>query len=66
MSLVSENNLRQVISSLEKFMNEKLSIHPNVKFIQNRIERMEEQFYMNRAQSYTIKQVKQKLKLIEE
>ena len=63
-ALVSESNFKQVKTSLQKFMDEKSSIHRNVKFILYSIERMEEQFYMNNAQSLTIKQVKEKLKLL--
>jgi hypothetical protein len=64
-ALVSEENFKQVKSSLQEFMNEKSSLHENVKYILHNIERMEEQFYMNNAQSFTINQVKEKLKLIE-
>lgn len=64
-ALVSEENFKQVKSSLQEFMNEKSSLHERVKYILHTIERMEEQFYMNNAQSFTIKQVKEKLKLIE-
>lgn len=64
-ALVSEENFKQVKSSLQQFMIEKSSVHENVKYILHTIERMEVQFYMNDAQSFTIKQVKEKLNLIE-
>ena len=64
-ALVSEENFKQVKSSLQEFMIEKSSIHESVKYILLTIERIEEQFYMNNAQSFTIKQVKEKLNLIE-
>ncbi|CAG0956617.1 hypothetical protein FLAV_00475 [Flavobacteriales bacterium] len=62
--LESEENLEKVKSSLKKFIEEKSALNQNVKYILHTIERLEEQFYMNRAQSYTIKQVKEKLKLL--
>lgn len=37
----------------------------NVKYPLHTIERLEQQFYMNKAQSYSIEQVKEKIKLIE-
>ncbi|PZX47556.1 NACHT domain-containing protein [Algoriphagus chordae] len=64
-ALVSEDNFKLVKLSLQEFMSEKSSLHENVKYILHTIERIEEQFYMNSSQSYTIKQVKEKLKLIE-
>lgn len=63
-ALVSEENFKQVKSSLQEFMNEKSSLHESVKYILHTLERMEEQFYMNTAQSFTINQVKEKLKLL--
>jgi hypothetical protein len=64
-ALVSEENFKQVKSRLQEFMTYKFSLHVNVKYILHTLERMEEQFYMNNAQSFTIKQVKEKLKLID-
>ncbi|MCB0648443.1 MAG: hypothetical protein KDC49_17350 [Saprospiraceae bacterium] len=64
-ALVSEESFKQVTSSLQEFMNEKSSLHESVKYILHTLERMEEQFYMNNAQSFTINQVKEKLKLLE-
>lgn len=64
-ALVSEENFNQVKTSLEYFMQEKSSIYGNAKYLLHTIERLAEQFYMNRAQSYTIKDVKEKLKLIQ-
>lgn len=63
-SLISEANLNLVKSSLRKFMTEKSSVHASIKYIVYTIDRMEEQFYMNNAQSVTIQQVKEKLKLL--
>jgi hypothetical protein len=65
-ALVSEENFKQVKSSLQKFMKEKSSVHDNIKYILHTIERMEEQFYMNNAQSFTIQQVKEKLELLKQ
>ena len=64
LALVSEENFKKVKSSLQKFMTEKSSINESVKYILHTIERMEEQFYMNNAQSFTIQQVKEKLELL--
>ena len=64
-ALVSQENFNEVKMSLEKFMHEKESLHENVKYLLYTIEKLEEQFSMNRAQSYTIKEVKEKLKLIQ-
>lgn len=64
-ALVSEESFKQVKSSLQEFMTEKSTLHESVKFIFHTIEKMEEQFYMNSAQSFTINQVKEKLKLID-
>ncbi len=64
-ALISDENFMIVKSSLQKFMTEKSSLHVSVKYILHTLERMEEQFYMNNAQSFTIKQVKEKLKLLE-
>ena len=50
--------------SLQEFMTEKSSVHESVKYILHTIERMEEQFYINSAQSFTIQQVKEKFKLL--
>jgi energy-coupling factor transporter ATP-binding protein EcfA2 len=65
-ALVSAENFELVKSSLQKFMTEKSSLHVSVKYILLTIERIEEQYYMNNSQSFTIKQVKEKLKLIEQ
>jgi hypothetical protein len=62
-ALVSEDSFQHVKLKLQEFMAEKSSVHGNVKYILHTIERMEEQFYMNNAQSFTIKQVKEKLEL---
>jgi hypothetical protein len=64
-ALVSEGNFVKVKFNLEQFINEKSSINENVKYILLTIERIEAQFYMNRAQSYSIQQVIEKLKLVE-
>ena len=63
-ALVSEENFNEVKSRLEKFMLEKSQLNKNIKYLLHTIERLEEQFYMNRAQTYTILDVKEKLKLI--
>jgi hypothetical protein len=64
-ALVSEENFKQVKLSLHEFMSEKSSLHESVKYILHTLERMEEQFYMNNVQTYSINQVKEKLKLVE-
>ncbi|GGD99608.1 NACHT domain-containing protein [Planktosalinus lacus] len=63
-ALVSEENFKQVKSSLREFMSEKASLIHSVKYILHTIERIEEQFYMKNAQSFTIQQVKDKLELL--
>ncbi len=64
-ALVSERNFNKVKSCLHKFMTDNLSVYENAKFILHTIERIQEQFYMNNTHSYTINEVKAKLKLIE-
>jgi energy-coupling factor transporter ATP-binding protein EcfA2 len=64
-ALVSDENFELVKSSLQKFMTEKYSLNVNIKYILHTLEKMEEQFYMNNSQSFTIEQVKEKLKLIQ-
>ncbi len=44
--------------------NEQRNLHNDVKYILHTIERVEQQFYMNKAQSYTINEVKEKLEAI--
>ncbi|WP_069130087.1 NACHT domain-containing protein [Rhodohalobacter halophilus] len=63
-ALEDKDNFSEVIERLRDFMEEHKETK-NVKFLLHTIERMEHQFYMNKAQSYSINQVKQKLKLIE-
>ena len=63
-AVVSEDSFNQVKSSLQDFMTEKSSLHESVKFIVHTIERIEEQFYMKNMQSFTINQVKEKLKFL--
>lgn len=63
-ALISEENFNQVRSCLHNFMNEKTSIHPDIKYLLLTIERLESQYFMKYAQSLTIKQVKEKLLLI--
>lgn len=64
-ALESEENFVEVKSSLVKFMEEKSTINSNIKYLLHTIERFEQQFYMNLSQSFTINEVKEKLKLIE-
>jgi hypothetical protein len=66
LALLSEDNLLQVKDSLGKFMIDKMGIHENVKFLIQTIEIMEDQFYMNRVQVYTIGEVKEKLKILKD
>lgn len=63
-ALVSEINFMEVKESLSKFMIEKSSIHKNVKYLVHTIERLDDKFYLNRSHTYTITEVKEKLKLI--
>jgi len=64
-ALVNEDNFKEVKRTLKVFINSNIQKYNNVKYILNSIERMDEQFYMNKAQSYSINQVKEKLKILE-
>jgi GTPase SAR1 family protein len=65
-ALVSEESFVKVKFSLDNFINDKAYINDNVKYLVQTIERMEEQFYMNRVQVYTISGVKEKLRIFQE
>lgn len=62
-ALENEENYNKVRASLEDFIADKKDAK-NVKFLHYKIDEIEQQFYMNKAQSYSIEQVKEKLKLI--
>lgn len=62
-ALENKVNFHEVIERLREFIDDHKETK-NVKFLLHTIERMEHHFYMNKAQSYSINQVKQKLKLI--
>ncbi len=63
-ALVSSENFNKVKITMENFLNSKKLIYDDVKYLRSTIDRMEEQFYMNRAQSYTINEVREKLQMI--
>jgi len=62
-ALENKDNFNEVTDRMREFMEEHKETK-NVKFLLHTIERMDHQFYMNKAQSYSINQVKQKLNLI--
>ncbi|HXB43062.1 MAG TPA: hypothetical protein VNV85_03360, partial [Puia sp.] len=64
LALLNEENFAAVKENLEAFLQKYKSAYPNVKFLASVIERMEAQFYMNRAQSFTIDQAINKLKIL--
>ena len=64
-ALTSENNFITVKLALEKFMNKNMGKYKNVNYLLHNIQRMENQFYMNKAQTYTIDNVKEKIKLMQ-
>jgi hypothetical protein len=63
-ALISDNNFITVKSALEKFMTKNLTKYKHVNYLLHNIQRMENQFYMNKAQTYTIDNVKEIIKLI--
>lgn len=63
-ALISLENFHQVRTCLQNFMNDKMSLHPDIKFLLLTIERLESQFYMKYSQSLTVKQVRDKLLLL--
>jgi len=64
-ALISEEYFTIVKDELVQFMKANVSKYKDVNYILYSIEQMENQFYMNKARSYSIKEVKEKLKLIE-
>ncbi len=62
-ALISEENLNQVRLNLQEFIIKNSTVYKNAKYLFYTLEKIEEQFYMNYAQSFNIKQVKEKLKL---
>jgi hypothetical protein len=63
-ALKSDENFEKVVASLRGFMEEHKETK-NVKYLLHTIERMEQKFYMDKAQSYSIKEVKEKLRLLQ-
>lgn len=62
-AMINEKNLDEVKKNLEKFMNKNIKKYKNVNFLLHTIENMEIQFYMNKAQTYKIEDVIEKLKI---
>ncbi|HEX4373998.1 MAG TPA: hypothetical protein VHZ50_11905 [Puia sp.] len=64
-ALTNEHNLNEVKSKLSQFIVENERKYENIKYLRVQLNRMDEQFYMNKAKTFTIDQVKNKLKLLE-
>jgi hypothetical protein len=62
-ALINESNFLKVKKSLAKFIKSN-SILKNVNYLIRLIERIEEQYFLNKSQSYTISQIRNKLKLL--
>jgi hypothetical protein len=60
-ALLSEDNFKMVKDALERFLEQRRGKYKNVNYLLHTIQRLENQFYMNKAQSYTIAQVKEKI-----
>lgn len=63
-ALVSDDNFDLVINKMKKFISENLEKYPDVKYLNVTIERISDQFYLEKAQSYTIEEVKEKVKYL--
>ncbi len=64
-ALAGDINFKEVKRSVKAFKKAHLNEYENIKYLQLEIERIESQFYMNKIKSYTLKDVKKKLRLIE-
>lgn len=64
LSLVSDANFSKVKSSLKTFIRKYGKRFSSVNYLHNTIDKMESQFYFNKAQSHTIRDVKDKIKLL--
>jgi len=66
---IALNNNERVIQKIKENINKVIAKlrkqYKDVKFLHHTIERMESQFLMNKAHSYTVPQVIQKLKVLE-
>ena len=59
----SEENLFEVIKELNLFMSTYHDEIPHINFLQFTIDRMEEQFYLSKSQSYSIEDALEQIKL---
>jgi hypothetical protein len=66
LALLNEENYLEVMKNLERFIEKNTIVYPDVKFINFTIDRLRAQYNMNRAQLYTIPQVLNKLKILEQ
>ncbi|WP_424963920.1 NACHT domain-containing protein [Ekhidna sp.] len=64
MAVVSESNLRIVKKSIYEFIEKNQALNENIRFLRLSVERFESQFYYNKAQNYSISEVKSKLQLL--
>jgi hypothetical protein len=64
-ALVNEQNYSLVKAAIEAFMLKNEGKYEHVNYLVHNMQRIEEQFYMNAAKSYTIAQAKEKIKLLE-
>ena len=65
MAMSSQQDLNQVIETLKKFLKENIEKYDNVNYLIHTIERIETQFYLNKAEKYSINDALKKLDLIE-
>lgn len=63
-ALVSKENFKTVIHGIKKFISKNLKKYPDVKYLNITIERISDQFYMDKARSYTIEEVKEKVQYL--
>jgi hypothetical protein len=64
-ALLDDKNFVIVKGKLVEFMNRYKHKYENVNYLVYTIERMEEKYYMNKAQAYSIGNVVKKLKLLD-
>jgi hypothetical protein len=63
-ALIGQDNFQTVVSGMEGFIQNNKMIYPNANFLTLTVDRIKAQFYLNKAKSYTIKQVKEKLRFL--
>ena len=63
-AIITEENLHIVKSTLLKFINNNRDKYSDIRFLILTYERMDSQYYMNKVQQFTIKEVKEKLSLL--